>query len=175
MPTLALAHPHVFVDYRVILLFESAGLTGVRLVWTFDEMVSSSLHQRFDTNRDGRFSAGESLAIEAQFRTLKRDGFYLAIRLDGRPVAVQDVSEFEAYSVDGRVTYAFTVKLSGRRDGRLEVRVDDPTYFTAFEPMRTVLAETRGAPGHQIDCRVLGAAGAFDPLTVTCTHRPSGK
>jgi ABC-type uncharacterized transport system substrate-binding protein len=169
------AHPHVFVDYRVMLLFESAGLTGVRFAWTFDEMVSSALHQRFDTNRDGRFSAAESQAIEAQFRALRREGFYLAIRLDGRPVAVEDVSGFEAYSVDGRVTYMFTVKLAGRREGRLDMRVDDPTYFTAFEPVRAALAEARGAPGYQIDCRVLGEAGAFDPLTVTCTHRPTGK
>jgi ABC-type uncharacterized transport system substrate-binding protein len=169
------AHPHVFVDYRVMLLFEPAGLAGVRFVWTFDEMVSSALHQRFDTNRDGRFSAAESQAIGAQFRALKREGFYLTIRLDGRPVAVEDVSGFEAYSVDGRVTYAFTVKLAGRREGRLDIRVDDPTYFTAFEPIRPALAESRGAPGFRIDCRVLGEAGAFDPLTVTCTHRPAGK
>jgi hypothetical protein len=73
------------------------------------------------------------------------------------------------------VTYAFTVRLAGRREGRLDMRVDDPTYFTAFEPVRTALAEARGASGYQIDCRVLGAAAAFDPLTVTCTHRPAGK
>ena len=169
------AHPHVFVDYRVMLLFEPGGLAGVRFVWTFDEMVSSALHQRFDTNRDGRFSAAESQAIEAQFRALKREGFYLGIRLDGRPVAIDDVSGFEAYSVDGRVTYAFTVRVAGRREGRLDMKVDDPTYFTAFEPVRTALAEARGAPGYQIDCRVLGAAASFDPLTVACTHRPTAK
>jgi ABC-type uncharacterized transport system substrate-binding protein len=169
------AHPHVFVDYRVMLLFEATGLTGLRLVWTFDEMVSSALHQRFDTNRDGRFSAAESQGIEAQFRALRREGFYLAIRLDGKTVAVEDVSAFEAYSVDGRVTYAFTVRLAGRREGRLDVRVDDPTYFTAFEPVRAAPAEARGVPGYLIDCRVLAAGAAFDPLTVTCTHRPAGK
>jgi ABC-type uncharacterized transport system substrate-binding protein len=158
-----------------MLLFEPAGLTGVRLIWTFDEMVSSALHQRFDTNRDGRFSAAESQPIEAQFRALKREGFYLTIRENGRPVPVEDLSGFEAYSVDGRVTYAFTVKLGGRREGRLDVRVDDPTYFTAFEPVREALAEARGAPGYRIDCRVLGEAGAFDPFTVTCTYRPTGK
>ena len=35
--------------------------------------------------------------------------------------------------------------------------------------------EARGTPGYRIDCRVLGAAAAFDPLTVTCSHRPAGK
>jgi ABC-type uncharacterized transport system substrate-binding protein len=40
------AHPHVFVEYRVALLFGAEGLGGVRFFWTMDEMFSAMIHQR---------------------------------------------------------------------------------------------------------------------------------
>jgi ABC-type uncharacterized transport system substrate-binding protein len=173
-PAVAGAHPHVFVDVRLWLRFGAEGLTGLRVFWTFDEMASSALHATFDTNRDGRFSADEARAIERQFRTLKRDNYYLDVRLDGRPVRIDEVAAFEASSTDGRVTYAFSVPLPPRRAGVVEIRVDDPVYFTAFEPVSGSVAETRAADGYVVQCRVTNDTRAGDPAAINCAYRGKG-
>jgi ABC-type uncharacterized transport system substrate-binding protein len=169
-PLVAAAHPHVFVDVRVLLLFGPDGLTGVRVFWVFDEMTSSALHATFDANKDGTFSGAGLGALERQFRTLNREHYYLDVRLDGRPVRVDEVKEFEASSADGRVTYAFTVPLLPRRPGVLDIQIDDPTYFTAFEPVAASGAETRGAAGYAVRCRV--ASDPVDPLSINCAYQP---
>jgi ABC-type uncharacterized transport system substrate-binding protein len=173
-PAVADSHPHVFVDVRVLLVFGTEGLTGMRVSWTFDEMVSSSLHATFDANRDGRFSPEETRAIERQFRTLKRDNYYLEVRLDGRRVRFDDVTGFEASSTDGRVTYVFSVSLPPRRAGLLDIRVDDPTYFTAFEPVSGSVAETRAAAAYAVHCRVVNDPGSGDAPSINCAYRVKG-
>jgi ABC-type uncharacterized transport system substrate-binding protein len=171
-PAVGGAHPHVFVDVRVRLFFGAEGLTGLRVSWTFDEMASSTLHATFDTNRDGIFSAAEMRAIERQFRTLNREHYYLDIRLDGRPVPVGEVTELEASSTDGRVTYAFTVPLPPRRAGVIDVRADDPSYFTAFEPVSGSAGETSSAAGYVVHCRVASQGWAGDVPSINCAYRP---
>jgi ABC-type uncharacterized transport system substrate-binding protein len=175
VPAVAASHPHVFVDVGVLLVFTSEGLAGMRVSWTFDEMTSSTLHATFDTNRDGRFSPDELRAIERQFRTLKRDRYYLDVQLDGRPVSIDDVTAFEASSTDGRVTYVFSVSLPPRRAGLLDVRVDDPTYFTAFEPVSGSVAQSAAAAAYLVHCRVKNDPRSGEAPSINCAYRVKSK
>jgi ABC-type uncharacterized transport system substrate-binding protein len=175
LPAVAAGHPHVFVDVRVVLVFAPEGLVGMRVFWTFDEMASSALHATFDTNRDGRFSPNELRALERQFRTFKRDHYYLDVELDGRPMPIDDVTGFEASSTDGRVTYVFSVSLPPRRAGLLDVRVDDPTYFTAFEPVSGSVAQNGAAAAYAVHCRVKNDPRSAEPPSINCAYRVKGQ
>src|ERR1051326_2776882 len=50
----ASAHPHVFVDYAITLLFDDHGAQAVRVSWTFDEMYSSMLLHDYTSRRWNR-------------------------------------------------------------------------------------------------------------------------
>ena len=54
----AAAHPHVFIDYTVTVLCGDAGITGVRLSWTFDEMYSSMLFHDYTSRPQGALTGG---------------------------------------------------------------------------------------------------------------------
>jgi ABC-type uncharacterized transport system substrate-binding protein len=50
MPCSASAHPHVYVDARVDVVFDDKGLAGFKVTWVFDEMFSNMIAYDFDTN-----------------------------------------------------------------------------------------------------------------------------
>ena len=53
----ALAHPHIFIDAKVTVVFDDSGaISALRNEWTFDEAFSSWVIQGLDTNNDGETS-----------------------------------------------------------------------------------------------------------------------
>jgi ABC-type uncharacterized transport system substrate-binding protein len=59
----ASAHPHVFIEDRVVFLFAGDKITAIEQSWKFDEVFSDTLIQQFDKNGDGAFDAAESKAV----------------------------------------------------------------------------------------------------------------
>ncbi|NVK34631.1 MAG: DUF1007 family protein [Rhodobacteraceae bacterium] len=60
LPTLCLAHPHVFVEARSKLLFDDSGkAVQVEHVFRFDDAFSAFAMQGFDANGDGVYSRAE--------------------------------------------------------------------------------------------------------------------
>src|SRR5215470_6553842 len=49
----ASAHPHLFIDYTVTVIFDDTAAQAVRMSWTFDEMYSAMLLHDF-TSRPSR-------------------------------------------------------------------------------------------------------------------------
>ena len=48
-----LAHPHVFVDATVEVLTDAGAVTGVRLVWSYDDFFSLMLTEDLGVDTDG--------------------------------------------------------------------------------------------------------------------------
>ena len=167
------AHPHVWIAYTVTVRFSPEGPDGVRVDWAFDEMISALIIQKYDTDRDGRFSASETRAIETEHVAhLKDFNYFLELKVDGVAVPVTQIRDFEARNVKGQLHYLFTVPIprAARRDGIVDVNVADPSFFTAFAmTARPIIAE--GASNHRVDCDVVR-----DPKTnlregLRCTYR----
>ena len=58
--SVAMAHPHVFVDATVKVLFNEKGLSGVQNHWVYDEVYSAATIASVDKDGDGNLSASES-------------------------------------------------------------------------------------------------------------------
>lgn len=56
---LAEAHPHVFIDATVKVIFDNAGLTSVKTRWVFDETYSLVMMSSGDSDGDGKISEKE--------------------------------------------------------------------------------------------------------------------
>jgi ABC-type uncharacterized transport system substrate-binding protein len=177
VPASAHAHPHAWIDYEVTVRFGSDGPEGVRVDWAFDEMLSSLIIQKYDTDRDGTLSPAESRAIEREHvAALKDFNYFVELRVDGTVVPVTAIKDFEARSVSGQLHYLFTVPIprAARQEGVVDVNVTDPTYYSAFT-MTAKPISSEGGPNYRIECTVV-----MDPKTklregLRCTYRRQGR
>ena len=177
-PRSAAAHPHVFVDYGMVVAFAADGSVHAQFTWTYDEMFSSMIIESLGPRTGRGLTATDTRAIErTQFQPLKAGQYFLDIRVDGRPVRVTAVRDFRA-SLDGdRVSFVFTVPipLQNAREGTLEIRVDDPTYFVAFEPRADAPARWSAPSSYAVRCTLLPSGGSFEAAAVQCTYKRTGQ
>jgi ABC-type uncharacterized transport system substrate-binding protein len=168
------AHPHVFVEHSMVVVAGPKGIEAIQLLWTFDALFSAMVVQTFDADRDGTFSAAEVQAIEQKhFANIRRYNYFVDIKRDGRslPISVRD---FRARIPKDQVVYAFTVPVSPNGgEGRLEITVDDPTYYTAFTAARPAV-KVQAHRDYRVDC-ALEARGDLVPEAVVCTSRKAGR
>jgi zinc transport system permease protein len=173
VPAAAEAHPHVWVDYEVVIRFGPDGPDAMRFDWAFDEMISALIIQKYDTNKDGKFSPEETRVIEKEhFSFLKDYNFFVEMRVNGAPVQVKAVKDFEVRNNKGQLHYLFTVPINNapRADGTLDVLVTDPTFYSAFSIAgKGISAET--PPAYRADCQVMRDPKTKIPEGMRCTYR----
>ncbi len=133
MPITSVAHPHVFIDNRVSVLFNDKGLAGFKLEWTFDEMFSSTIIQDFDLNLDGKFNEKEIKKMESvTFSNLKKYDWFTYITINGKQFKIKDINGFYAGIDSGVVFYEFFLPCevtAAERNREVKIAIFDPTYF----------------------------------------------
>lgn len=132
----AQAHPHVFVEQHLNVVFDAKGLAGIKVRWQFDDMYSSMIIQDYDYNRNGRLEGNEIAAIrEKVFSATADKNYFCFIKIDNKPFEVKYVKDFKALLEDGVLVYEFFIPctVSASSDVRkVTVATYDPTYYTAI-------------------------------------------
>jgi len=132
-PFFSFAHPHVFIDNRITVVFNDKGLKGFRHEWAFDEMFSSTIIQEFDLNADGEFSEEEIKKVEkGAFSNLKEYNYFTDITINGKHFKIQEVNSFYAEIDSGVMVYEFFIpcEVTGTLENQeVKIAVFDPTYF----------------------------------------------
>ena len=135
----ARAHPHVFIDDAMTVIFGDRDIAGLRMSWTFDEMYSSMI--RTDYVRGKTMTPAEVKKIEKEnFLNLENYGFFLDLTINGAPVKVKAVTDFDAKFQGNKIVFEFTVPLqtTERKDANvIEARVFDPEYYVEFAMRQT--------------------------------------
>src|SRR5580658_321671 len=165
-PGRADAHPHVWISVVAELLYGADGsITGVRQVWTFDEMFSAFATHGIEQKTQGIFSR-EELGPLAQTYVdgLKDFGYFTFARLDGErqnEVFAGPADYFSDYDPKrGAITLNFMLPLKSPAPAKsLEVLIYDPQLyfylsFARFDPVHLI-----GAPAQ---CRPLVKTSADD-------------
>jgi len=133
------AHPHVFIDAGVQMLFDDQGrLAAVRIVWAYDEFYSLLILEDcgLDPDADGVLTAEEQTLL-AGFDMNWDPGFagdtYL---LQGdQPLELSGPTEFGAEFRNGRIISTHLRALPQRVEVGVEpvvIKTFDPTYYTAY-------------------------------------------
>jgi len=134
LPCSAAAHPHLFVENSVKVRFDAAGMTGIAVEWTFDEMFSSTMIETYDSNKDGNFSSAETEALRRKaFSNLKGYHYFTFIMIADKPFNVQYIRDFEARIKDHKIIYAFFVPCHVKatvRERKVTIAIYDETYYT---------------------------------------------
>jgi len=179
----AAAHPHIFIDYAATILCKNDAIAGVRVAWTFDEMYSASLFHDYTSRPKGPLGPADVAQLKTgAFQDTAEQHYFTDVTLNGKPLPITQVTDFDA-SYDGRkMTYRFTVPLAiplGRGAEILEIDSFDTEFYIDFGLVKKDPVEIQGnAPG--LSCApgsVLRHTTIFGPLAtriVRCRYeRPA--
>lgn len=129
----ALAHPHIFIDAAVDVVFDDAGrIAALRHEWTFDTAFSVWMVQGLDTNGDGNVSSEEMQDLANENMVGLADyGFYT---FAGDGLDFTAAGDQRMRYENNRVTLDFTINaVQPVAPGpRFELGVYDAEYYVAI-------------------------------------------
>ena len=161
----AAAHPHVWVQAQVTVLFEKGSIVGLRHKWTFDDMYTAMAIQGLDTNKDGVYDRQE-LADLAQVNIdgLKEFEYFTYVALGAQRLKTKAPVDFYLeHTKDGLLSLYFTLPLEQPvlTDAKgFGFQLTDPGYFIAFDYVKDdPIKLGTGAPA---GCKPVLAASSKD-------------
>jgi ABC-type uncharacterized transport system substrate-binding protein len=141
----AAAHPHVWINAVATFLFEDRILVGVRHHWEFDEMFGSYVIEEQDADRDGKLDRAEIASVQANaFSNLRDYDYFTHVRIDGKEMPMDEVTNFAARIENGVLVYEFTMPLAKPIDpgaSQFTAGIYDPEYYVEvlldeYDPVR---------------------------------------
>ncbi|MFP4643973.1 MAG: DUF1007 family protein [Spirochaetales bacterium] len=128
------AHPHVFVDSRVIADFNGGELSHVTAHWTFDRFFTHSVLRDFDLDMSGEYSKAQIEEVRrGAFENLERHNYFIYVNVDGEDIASNNPRNFDV-TLDRNDQLVYTFEIPVGVDVRgggvtVEVAMYDEEYF----------------------------------------------
>ena len=162
----ALAHPHIFVEVSMAVIFEGDAPAAVRLEWTYDDYFSLLLTTDLGIDLDGDATLTPqeadilSEAVRAWPAGYEGD---LEVSQAGRVVVLGPRTDHFATFVDGIVREVHTRPLTGQVDGGMPliVRAFDPSHYVAYDVTGAITIEGRDGCSSALQSPDIAAASAL--------------
>lgn len=132
------AHPHVFIDPKVKMVFNKKKLVRIKVEWTFDDLTSTAILNMYDKNKNKKIERAEWETIKKNtFDNFGQFHYFTFIEIDGKRVSYPRPKNFKVKVLKGNILfYSFDVKV-GRNVGKfVKLWFSDKTNYTAFELMK---------------------------------------
>jgi len=145
----AMAHPHIWIDAEIGVVFEGDAISALRHRWTFDTAFSAWIVQGLDADGDGVVSPEELQTLaDENVADLEDFGFYTFAGASEAPMRFHAAGDQRMVYEDGRVTLSFTLDaVTPQPVGpRFELGVYDPEYYVAIEFADAGAARLENAP-----------------------------
>jgi len=136
------AHPHVWIEGHLTLLFNPQGqVTALRHTWKFDELFSAFSLQGITREKNGVIPAAELKSLTDQWMQNLADPashFFTTVSHDGQAIALQKPVQAQSNldTQTNQLTLSFELPFNeplALSKQSLEVDVNDPGYFVAFD------------------------------------------
>lgn len=129
----AQAHPHVFADVGVTVLYDASGFSGIKNHWVYDEAYSMAMLSSVDKNGDGKLSPAEQSSLQtAVLNPIEPNNYYNYVLAGSDFLKAAKVRDFKATMVKGKLVLDFVTvfsKPAGADWTMLVVVVADPTNY----------------------------------------------
>jgi ABC-type nickel/cobalt efflux system permease component RcnA/ABC-type uncharacterized transport system substrate-binding protein len=145
----AVAHPHVWVTMTSEIVFAPDGsATGMRHVWTFDDMYSAFATQDLDAKVKGEFTREELAPLaEVNMTSLKEYDYFTNAMANGQKVAFANPVDYWLEFKDSMLILHFTMPFTPPvRTANLKIEIFDPEYFVDFSFAEKDPITLAGAP-----------------------------
>ncbi|MFQ0815647.1 ABC transporter substrate-binding protein [Brucella anthropi] len=139
LPTLALAHPHVFAEARLELSIAPDGtVQQLAHVWRFDDVFSSTVLMEFDKKGDLQLDRQELADLAHVINgSIAEFKYFQTVLEDGKDVKMAKPTDLAADFADNRLIIIFTSKpekpLKLAPGHKVSFGVYDPTFYTAID------------------------------------------
>ena len=148
LPTTLPAHPHIFVEAQVTVVFAEDGGLGIKLDWFYDDLFSLLVTTDLGIDMDGDLilTAAEQQLLDEQITAWPPDYTGdLEVSQNGAVLSLADKQDHRMTYVDGLFHEAHLRPLPALADpdAPLQIRVYDPSFYTAYDLRRPVLIEGR--------------------------------
>jgi ABC-type nickel/cobalt efflux system permease component RcnA/ABC-type uncharacterized transport system substrate-binding protein len=132
----ALAHPHIFIDAKVTIVFDDAGeVVRLKHDWTFDKAFSVWMIQGLDTNNDRQTSPEELQGLaDENMVGLGEYGFYTFAGDQDDLMQFTPAGDQGMVFANEQTTLSFSLDATEPRpiDVQFELGVYDPEYYVAI-------------------------------------------
>jgi ABC-type uncharacterized transport system substrate-binding protein len=145
----ALAHPHVWVTMKSTVVYAPDGsATGVRQVWTFDDMYSAFAVQGLDHKDKDKFTREELQSLaKVNVESLKEYDYFTFAKANGKKALFVDPVDYWLESNDAILTLHFLLPFRVPTKAQtLQLEVFDPEYFVDFALDEKTPVALSGAP-----------------------------
>jgi len=147
----AKAHPHVFVDVKVDLVFKDGKVTGIQHQWTFDDLYSAFVTQGVGRNPDAPTEEELLPIAQSNVEALAEYDYFTIVRDAGSKAELSTPTDYAMRQSTGKeklVTLQFFLPLKkpAKPDDRFAFQVFDPSYFVAFELEKESAITLKNAP-----------------------------
>lgn len=131
------AHPHVFIQAKLQVIFDSDGLNGIRVFWAMDDMISTGLMFDYDKNFNSQFESNEVEQLKNEiFTPLKDVDYFTFISVGDHSCKLENYQSFKAAIEDFKVQYSYFVPCQVKADSsprHLIISLYDPSFYNYIE------------------------------------------
>ncbi|MCK5807525.1 DUF1007 family protein [bacterium] len=134
--TLINAHPHLFIDAEITVVFSGKSVKGFIHRWSFDEMFSSSMIAEFDHNKDGKFSLAERAKLKKEaFEYTSEQDYFTHAHIGKKPIPITTATDFIPSIEKGVLIYRFFTPIPtlAHTKEKITLQIFDDTYYTSFQ------------------------------------------
>jgi polyphosphate kinase len=136
MPLAATAHPHVFVEAQVTVIFSADGAVSVKLDWLYDDLFSLLVTSDLGIDMDGNLvlTAAEQALLDDQIVAWPPEyAGDLEVSQGDEILMLAEKQDHSMTYVDGLFHEAHVRPIAGLADPAvpLQIRVYDPSFYTA--------------------------------------------
>ncbi len=134
----AMAHPHVWIEMRSDVVFDDQGLiTGMNLMWTFDDAYAAMAVDGLDANGDGVYSPQELEPLTKEnLQSLKDYDYFTVMRFNGENQPFGTIVESGQIWSNNKLQLHFQLPLKTPVDpvkGAFAAKVYDPEFYIAID------------------------------------------
>lgn len=135
-PPKSLAHPHIFVENKIDIVFDENGLAGFNVKWVFDEMFTVMVLEEILELEDASMNAGHVPIVKKQaFDHLKEHDYFTKVSINNQDFKVQFVRDFNARIENQRLVYEFFAPCHVKAASSwktVTLAQYDPTFYSAL-------------------------------------------
>jgi polyphosphate kinase len=153
LPATATAHPHIFVEAQVHVIFADDGAISVKLDWFYDDLFSLLVTSDLGIDMDGDLllTADEQALLDDQITVWPPDYTGdLEVAQNGVVLTLAEKQDHSMTYADGLFLETHVRPIAAVADpaAPLRIRVYDPSFYTAYDLRTPVTIEGRD------DCEV---------------------
>ena len=153
----AMAHPHVMVVAKSAFVIEQGKLTGIRHAWAFDEAYSAFATSGMKKGSNGKVIDTELKDLaKLNVESLAEFKYFTVLKHGSRTLEFTGPKEGYYLEDTGKALvlhFVLPLKSAVTPASNMSLRVDDETYFVAFEFDEKAPASIEGKTGCTVDVK----------------------